>query len=297
MSGRQADDAGEQNWSDWIGRERVSEDVLDLGRARAMQATLDRSGYRLETGDPLPPLWHWMYFWELAPTAGLGADGHPRRDEFLPPIPLPRRMWAGSRVRFLADLPLGAPVLRRSVISDVAVKEGRSGRLAFVTIRHTIEEGGSIALEDEHDIVYREPSEAGDAARLPRPAPADPDWSRELWPDPVLLFRYSALTFNGHRIHYDRPYATEEEGYPGLVVHGPLLATLMMEDARQVFPGECVTAFWFRALGPVFDTAKFLVAGRRPENSADAEVWVARPDGGMAMNGSVGFADGGGRAA
>jgi len=276
-----------ERWRAWLGHREATADTLDLNRARALQATLDSGDPPLQAGDPLPPLWHWLYFWTVAPASAIGPDGHAERGGFLPPIELPRRMWAGSRLSFPAPLPLGAEVRRESEITAVDFKEGRSGPLAFVTVRHRVSAADTLAIEEEHDIAYRAAARPGEAPRPGSPAPADPPWRREIRPDPVLLFRYSALTFNGHRIHYDQPYVTGVEGYPGLIVHGPLLATLMVELARRA-AGRPVASFRFRALRPIFDTASFTVAGV-PEGEADAKVWVADPEGLLAMDGQVGF--------
>ena len=277
--------ADQERWRDWIGREQTAEDVLDAGRARALHATLDDTGKALDDGDALPPLWHWMYFWNVAAASTLGADGHPERGWFLPPIELPRRMWAGSRFTFLRPLPVGAAAARRSRIKDIRFREGRNGPLAFVTVRHEIAADGAPCIEEEQDIVYRAAPRPGETLRPGDPAPTDATWRREITPDPVLLFRYSALTFNGHRIHYDLKHATEVEGYPGLVVHGPLLATLMLELVRAERPEARVTAFEFRAMRPVFDTAPFTVAGRLAGDGKSAELWIAGPDGMSATKG------------
>ena len=276
-----------ERWRAWIGRQETAQDLVDRRRARAMRATLDDPAAALEEGDPLPPLWHWAYFWPLAPGATLGPDGHPARGGFLPPIALPRRMWAGSRVACAAPLTIGASITRNSTITDVRFKEGRSGHLAFVTLRHEISGPEGLCIDEEHDIVYRQAPEGGEAPAPGEPAPQDAPWRRQVVPDPVLLFRYSALTFNGHRIHYDRPYATGDEGYPGLVVHGPLLATLMVGLVRAERPEARVTWFEFRALRPVFDTAPFTVAGRPGADGEGAELWVAGPEGLLAMRGRV----------
>jgi 3-methylfumaryl-CoA hydratase len=270
----------------WVGRTERRTDPLPAWTAAALAATLDRADPPA-AGDPLPPGWHWAFFLDAAPMAALGRDGHPRRGGFLPPVPLPRRMWAGGRLAFEADLPVGEPAERVSEVVEVALREGRTGPLVFVTVRHTLTGGRGRAVVEEHDIVYREDPRPGDAAPAPKAAPADAAWSREVNPDPVLLFRYSALTFNGHRIHYDRSYATGVEGYPGLVVHGPLMATLMLDLARRERPGDRLARFEFRALAPVFDTAPFTVAGR-PEGSG-AALWVAGPGGALAMSGSAEF--------
>ena len=286
--------AVQTDWRAWVGRERVLEDVMDVSRARAMQATLNDSGAppeaAIQPGDALPPLWHWLYFWTATPWGSLGPDGHAARGGFLPPIALPRRMWAGSRLEFHRPLRLGAEARCRSSIADIRFKAGRSGRLAFVTVRHEVSVAGTLCLSDEHDIVYREDPKPGAAPRPGEPAPAEAAWRREVRPDPVLLFRYSALTFNGHRIHYDQPYATGVEGYPGLVVHGPLLATFMVELARAHRPEASIARFTFRALSPIFDTAPFAVAGRPSADGAGADLWVANPRGELAMRGRVDFA-------
>jgi 3-methylfumaryl-CoA hydratase len=276
-----------ERWRTWIGRSRETEDTIDLGRARAMQATLGDPGAPLGPGDPLPPLWHWLYFWTLAPASALGAEGHPARGGFLPPIEAPRRMWAGGRLRFLKPLPLGANARHRAEVADVRLKQGRSGPLAFVTVRHQVATSDGPCIEEAQDLVFRDQPRAGETARPGEPAPEDAPWRRALAPDPVLLFRYSALTFNGHRIHYDLKFATEDEGYPGLVVHGPLLATLMVELVRRARPEARVAAFEFRAERPVFDTAPFMVAGEPAPDGKGAELWVADAQGCYASRGRV----------
>jgi len=277
-------------WQDWVGRGQTLEDTIDPCRARALQASLDDAGAPLDAGDPLPPLWHWMYFWTLAQGSTLGPDGHAARGGFLPPIDLPRRMWAGSRVTFNHPLPLGAAATRRSTIAGIRFKEGRSGQLAFVTVRHEVSAQGALCITDEQDIVYREAAKPGGKDAPGEDAPKDTTWTRRIDPDPVLLFRYSALTFNGHRIHYDQPYATGVEGYPGLIVHGPLLATLMVELARIEIPRTRIAQFQFRALSPIFDTAPFTVAGRLDEDKKGADLWIANPQGRLAMRGRIDLA-------
>jgi 3-methylfumaryl-CoA hydratase len=277
-------------WRAWVGRVEAVSDSIDPLRARAMQAALDDPAPPLTPGDALPPLWHWLYFWTVAPEAELGPDGHAARGGFLPPIDLPRRMWAGSRVSFPRPLPLGAAATRRSEITEVSLKEGRNGTLAFVTVRHQVSTEAGVCVDEEQDIVYRAAPAPGERPRPGEPAPASAAWRREMAPDPVLLFRYSALTFNGHRIHYDHKFTTEVEGYPGLVVHGPLLATLMVELARRERPEARVARFEFRAERPVFDTAPYLVAGAPAADGASAEVWVTDPDGYYASRGRVDLA-------
>ena len=277
----------EADWSRWIGRSETLCDSIDAGRAQALQATLDDAQAPLATGAALPPLWHWAYFWSLAPTAGLGPDGHAARGGFLPPIALPRRMWAGSRVRFPKPLPVGAAVTRQSTIRSVEEKSGRSGRLAFVTVEHVIADDEGPCVVEEHDIVYREAGEKGAPLPPGETPPKGGAWRREVIPSPVLLFRYSALTFNGHRIHYDQPYTTREEGYPGLIVHGPLLATMMIGQLRQHLPEARATRFAFRARRPIFDVRPFTVCGAPDEGAKHADLWVEDPDGYLAMQGEV----------
>ena len=236
----------------------------------------------------MPALWHWLYFWDIAPRSGLGRDGHAALGEFLPPVGPARRMWAGSRVAFPGQLRLGEETTRVSTIASIAEKTGRTGRLVFVTVRHEISGARNLAVVDEHDIVYREDSGKGAAGRPGEPAPDDAEFVEEVVADPTLLFRYSALTFNGHRIHYDRDYARDVEGYAGLVVHGPLLATLMVGLAECNVAKRPVTRFEFRGHRPVVDTESFTVCGRRDGDRA-VDVWVANGAGMLAMKGRTEF--------
>ena len=249
------------NYRDWIGRKQVRDDVIALAPAQRLAGTLDDLETTLKAGDPLPPLWHWIYFLPDAPQSKVAPDGHAQTGDFMPPIALPRRMFAGTEVDFHAPLPLGAEARLEAEVTDVQEKTGKTGALAFVTVRRRIFAGSTLALEERQSIVYRAAG-GRTAAPEPRPLPAPPAgaWTREIRADPVLLFRYSALTFIGHRIHYDRPYATEEEGYPGLIVHGPLLATLLIELVRRNVR-RSVRSFAFRAAAPIFDTAAFRVQG------------------------------------
>ncbi len=273
---------------DWIGREERKTDLARSAPAAALAATLDRREGEPLPGSELPALWHWLYFNAVAPASELGPDGHPRRGGFLPPVPLPRRMWAGGRLRFNHGLRIDDEVQRVSRIGDVSIKHGRSGALVFVTVRHEITDARGLALTEEQDIVYREETPAGAPAPQAQPAPQGEQFSRVVVPDPVLLFRYSALTFNGHRIHYDRPYATQVEGYPGLVVHGPLLATLLLDQLRREYPAARVRSFSFKAVRPVFDLHPFSVCGRRAEG---AQLWVRDHEGALAMQAQAELSD------
>ena len=271
----------------WIGRSETAQDVVTATPVAALRATLDHAPAPVETGTPLPPLWHWLYFLPLHRQSEIGPDGHARRGGFLPPVPLPRRMWAASRFEFRAPIRVGDRVERRSTIADVSAKTGRSGRLVFVTVRHELRcnAGAEPACVEFHDIVYRAARQPGDAEPPPQAAPRDAAWSRELVPDDVLLFRYSALTFNGHRIHYDRRYVTEVEGYPGLVVHGPLIATLLLELLHRHAPDAEVATFAFRALRPTFDGRPMRV-NARIDGSA-ARLWAQDDAGWLTMDASA----------
>ncbi len=278
-------------WRDWIGREEACEDVLDPARARGLHATFERPGDPPTAGDPLPPLWHWIYYWGVAPMTALGSDGHAARGSFLPPIDLPRRMWAGSRFMFHRPLTLGSPTERRSKIAEVSMKQGRSGALVFVTVHHAFSDCEGLCFEEEQDLVFREEHRAAEATSSTEgQAPKPPVWQRQMSLDPVFLFRYSALTFNGHRIHYDRRYATEVEGYPGLVVHGPLLGTFMLQLALDEQPGRRPAAYQFRLRNPVFDSEAFVIAGAADDDDRRARLWVTRADGATAAEGVVDFA-------
>jgi len=273
----------------WIGRNRTVEDFLAPWPAKALIATLDERDPEPRLGDPLPPLWHWLYFLEAAPASKIGSDGHGERGDFLPPIELPRRMWAGSRFRFEGEpLRLGVSGQRTSVIKSVAAKAGSTGSMVFVTVQHTLTGPRGVSVIEDHDIVYREAAKPGETVREPKAAPADASAVKTIVPDPVLLFRFSALTFNGHRIHYDQPYVTGVEGYPGLIVHGPLLGLLQIELARRASPGRTPTSFEFRALSPVFSGAPMSVAARREPDGA-LTTWIANAKGGLAQQGKATF--------
>ncbi len=272
----------------WIGSQQTAQDVVTKVPVAALSAALDREDPPPREGDALPPLWHWLYFLPFARQSDLGPDGHPRRGGFLPPVPLPRRMWAGSRLSFHHTLRIGEAITRTSTIADVRMKEGRSGELLFVLVRHEIAGRDGAAITEEHDIVYRGATDGAEMPQAARPAPAQPSWRREIHPDDVLLFRYSALTFNGHRIHYDRRYATDVEGYPGLVVHGPLIATLLVDLLRRHTDAR-VTSFRFRAMKPLFDTAAFAVCGK-PVEGDRVLLWARDAQGHLTMDAEAAIA-------
>lgn len=267
----------------WIGRTESRRDDLSPTRAAALAAVLDRDDPEPLAGDSLPPLWHWVYFFPAARQSELGSDGHPKRGGFLPPVPLARRMWAGGRLEFRRALQFGTSATRASRIADVTHKQGQAGPLVFVRVRHEISDADGVALIEEQDLVYRDAPRPADPPPAATRAPAGHDWRREVRPDPVLLFRYSALTFNGHRIHYDYPYATQVERYPGLVVHGPLTATLLLDLLRRNLPGSAVSRFSFRAVRPLYDTAPFYIYGKREPEGAVVNLWAADSAGWLAL--------------
>ncbi|WP_420105495.1 FAS1-like dehydratase domain-containing protein [Herbaspirillum huttiense] len=266
----------------WLDKTETRHDQISPAFAAALAATLD-GPRQPQAGDTLPPLWHWIYFWSVCRQSEVGADGHPQRGGFLPPVPLPRRMWAGGRLRFAATLPIGAEAEKVSRIASVDVKQGRTGALAFVTVQHTIRHQGQLCLSEEHDIVYRDLPQPGAPVVVPKSAPTDARWSRRVEPDPVLLFRYSALTFNGHRIHYDRSYVTEVEGYPGLIVHGPLIATLLADLVAREMPQAVMREFNFRSVGTLFDTEPFTLCGKPAADGKSVALWAQNERGELAM--------------
>src|SRR4051812_22312185 len=269
----------------WIGRTTSARDVITPRLAEELRATLDRDGPPLREGDQCPLAIHWCLAPPIVPQSRVGPDGHPARGDFLPPVPLPRRMWAAGRLEFFDALRVGDGVERQSKIADVNVKEGRSGRLVFVAGDHEISAPRGLGVKERPDIVYRDA--ASGEAKPAAPSAAEPlrkaQWSATKAADAVMLFRYSALTFNGHRIHYDWRYVTEVEGYPGLIVHGPLQATLLIEFAASI-RGAAPKAFSFRALNPLFDGQPFAL--NAAEDGTCLDLWISGPDGRATMTAS-----------
>ena len=272
----------------WIGRTESRTDVVTAWPAVALAATLDRRDPEPKPADALPPGWHWLYFLEAAPASDLGPDGHPKRGGFLPPVALPRRMWAGGRIEFRRPLRVGDEIRRDSTILSIVPKEGRSGSLVFVTVRHTVFCGGELAVIEDHDIVYREAATPGEQPAQAQSAPSKASWRREIVADPVMLFRYSALTFIGQRIHYDLEYCRNVEGYPGLVVHGPLQVILLLDLARRNEP-RAVIRLEYRALHPLFHYDRFSLNGNPAPDGSRAELWTANPAGNYAMSATAYF--------
>lgn len=268
----------------WQGRQATQRDTVTGFPLQALKATLEApyAGHG-HPGEALPPLWHWLYCLPLHARSALGDDGHARKGGFLPPVPLPRRMWAGGRFGFVAPLRVGDVIDKTSTIASISAKPGRSGPLVFVTVRHDIGVAGQLRLWEEHDIVYREAA-APDAPATPAVRADSGSWLRRIVPDDVLLFRYSALTFNSHRIHYDRRYVTTVEGYPGLVVHGPLIATLLLDLLQRQLPQASLCHFAFRAVRPTFDQNPFHLHGQPSADGKTVRLWASDHEGWLTMD-------------
>jgi len=266
-----------------VGRQITMTDRIDPARAAALHATLGCEGNPPGKGDALPAFWHWIQFWTVQASGGLGRDGHPRPGGFIPDTGLPRRMWAGGRLRFHQPLSIGETATKTSTIKSVVNKTGRSGPLCFVTVLHEIAGASGIAISEEQDLVFREDPKAGAGPQAPKQARRDEDTCAEYSFDTTMLFRYSALTFNGHRIHYDLDYCRDVEGYPGIVVHGPLLAQLLVQMAGERL-GR-LTEFSFRALSPVFHQERVSVCAG--DGWDEMELWVRAQDGRLAMTASA----------
>lgn len=268
----------------WEGRQEIHQDVISLATAQAMAATLDWEQMPA-AGETLAKPWHWLHFLPSARQSQIGRDGHPKKGGFLPPVPLPRRMWASGKVRFESDLHIGDSVKKISTVKSVSHKQGGSGNLVFVTVGHDIYCGDTLAISEDQNIVYREEPDSNAPPPKPMSAPAAAEFGREINPDPVLLFRFSALTFNSHRIHYDRDYAVNEEGYAGLVVHGPLSATLLLDLVRGEFPDANIKHYDYRAVRPLIDGNVFRVQGCRSEGGL--KLWAIDHQGAMTMQATV----------
>jgi 3-methylfumaryl-CoA hydratase len=273
----------------WIGRTEEMQDLITPWPVKALQATFDLPDPEPRAGDPLPPLWHWLFFLPTVPQSSLGQEGHALLGEFLPPIPLPRRMFAGGRFTFHRPLCIGEQAARTGTVQSIEEKQGKSGRLVFVVIRYEIVGSEGLSIVEEQDLVYREAPQGEQAPAPGGEPPPDSPWRQVVEPDPVMLFRFSALTFNGHRIHYDHPYVTSVEGYPGLIVHGPMTALLLAGLAHRNGPGP-LKDFSFRARSPLFAGYRFtLLGGPADDRSARLAAWSH--DTRLAMSAEAGFAD------
>jgi len=277
-----------EQWQQWIGREQTAVETLSPWPVRGLQATLDQPP-SAQIGGPLPAGGHWLYFLETVRQSDLDTDGHAKRGGFLPPVNLPRRMWAGGRLQFLQPLHLGESVKKISHVKNVVSKQGRSGPLVFVTVEHQFHVENGLALIERHDIVYRD-----DKAPLPQPAgaeekPGKAPWQRTMIADEVMLMRYSALTFNGHRIHYDKDFAIHHDGYPGLVVHGPLMATLLMDLCRENHGSYRLSAFDFKARSALFAGEAFVLSGTPSEDGTRAQLVLQKQNGTTVMTAEAQF--------
>jgi 3-methylfumaryl-CoA hydratase len=272
-----------------VGTRTVDEDVATEAPLKAIVATFDRAEEALREGQPIPPGWHIGYFLSTAPTAALGADGAPSGSGVLPKMPLPRRMYAGTRITFHAPLLVGDRLRRETELMDLQVREGSTGTLIVTTQARRISTPRGLAITEEYDTVFREEVKPGAKSGIPRrdEVPANLPWRRTITAGPVALFRFSALTGNPHRIHYDRPYTMEVEGYPGLVVHGPFTQACLTNFVRDQNPGRTIRTFTMRARAPLFDTAPFELVGRPTEGGAACEVWAVTPGGTIAMQASA----------
>jgi len=260
-----------EDFSDWVGRSEEHVDVLEPARSNAMTASVGVvTGFK--PGDVMPLLHHWLYFWNVQPPQGLGPDGHPAKGGFLPPVPLPRRMWAGGRLKFHQPLHFGETVTKTSTILKVQAKSGKSGQLVFVTVEHRLAGEKGLAITEEQDLVYREAAAPG-SIKGPDANGPEPQctFHRTIEPDEVMLFRYSALTMNGHRIHYDLPYARDEEAYPALVVQGPFMATCLVAMAQRELGGQLAT-FDFRGQSPAFCGTTLHVCGEKTDEGIS--IWT-----------------------
>jgi 3-methylfumaryl-CoA hydratase len=277
----------DSQWAAWIGRSEMTRDTADARQVRALAATLGVEG-RFEPGDPLSELWYWVYFLPMVVMKEIGPDGHPKRGGFLPPIPLERRMWAGSRATLHGTFAVGETIEKTSTILKVTEKEGKTGKMAFVTIGHQVRDESRLIAEEEQDLVFIAMPKTF-TPPAPVALPATLAWQEERRVDEVMLFRFSAVTFNGHRIHYDRPYATDVEKYPGLVVHGPLQALLLFETAKARNPGRRPARFTFRGLRPLFDFEAITLNGKARQDGG-LDLFTANGDGHVATQAAIHWA-------
>ena len=272
----------------WIGKQSSTEALVTAYQADALTATLDRDDSLYKEGDAIPPGWHLFYIREVVKLRDTASDGHPKRGDFLPPIDLPRRMWAGTQATYHKPIHVGETIRNVTTIEAVTPKVGKTGPLVFLKLKHEISGEDGVATTEFQDVVYREEAQPGTVAPEPPPAPAEAVWKRTIHPSPVLLFRYSALTMNSHRIHYDRTYVTEVEKYPGLLVHGPLTFTLLLDLFRRENSETALKSFAVRAVSPIYDTHDFTVEGI-PGDAGEASLWALNNDGRLAMSAKATF--------
>ncbi len=276
---------------DWVGRRARAFDEVTESPIRRMAATLDRDDALASPGDPIPPGWHWLYFLSDERQSALGADGLGARDGLLPPSPLLRRMFTGAGFTFHQPIRVGERMERETEVASVSVKEGRGGPLVFITMRHHIRVPAGLTVTEDYHIVYRDAPRDGEVPAPGQPPPAEAAFSRIIRPDSVLLFRFSALTFNSHRIHYDHPYVTGVEGYPGLLVHGPLTVILLFDLLRREMPAAALSKISFRAMRPLYADADtdLTLAGVPAADGRSAQLWALDPTGAVAMSAEAEF--------
>jgi len=277
-----------ENYDSWIGRKEITEALVTAYQADALAATLDRDDAPLMEGDPIPPGWHQFYIREVVKLADTARDGHPKRGDFLPPIDLPRRMWAGTQATYHRPIRVGETITKTTTIEAVTPKTGKTGNLVFLRLKHEIAGADGLATTEIQDVVYREEAKPGAVPPEPPPPPMPAVWKREIHPSAVLLFRFSALTMNSHRIHYDRQYVTEVEKYPGLLVHGPLTQTLLLDLFRREHPGVVLKEFNVRAVSPLYNIYDFTVEGA-PDGDGKAKLWALNHEGRLAMSADAVF--------
>lgn len=276
---------GTVDLQNWVGKKEETRDRIYPTPIKALALTLNYKELKIEEGNPLPEIWYWLYFLPMVPLSEVGVDGHPKRGGFLPPISLERRMWASSRLTFYQDLIIGEEIAKNSEIVKISEKEGKTGKMVFVTVKHAIRSQRGVAVEEEQDIVYL-PMPKSFVQPAPNPVPVDLQWKEEYPINPVLLFRFSALTFNGHRIHYDWRYTTEVEKYPGLVVHGPLQALLLFESAKNNNPGKKPMSYSFRAVRPIFEFDKVYLCGQAKSDGSHA-LYTANTENNIGMQATI----------
>ena len=270
----------------WIGRTNEVSDIVTAQLTKGLRATLFQEIGEPKPGDAAPFTTHWCLGQAVYPMSELGPDGHPTRGGFLPPVPLPRRMWAGGELEFVDALRVGDVATRSSRISDVTMKTGSTGVLCFVSVQHEVTTSRGVAIRERQDIVYRDVSGTAQAAPAKSPPPPPVAQHRETHvSDPVLLFRYSALTFNGHRIHYDRDYVTKVEGYPGLIFHGPLQASFIVELAAKLHGGQPPKKLSYRGVQPLFEGSEFSINANTSDSGM--ELWIANAEGQPTMKGTA----------
>jgi len=273
------------SYDEWVGKTIESNDSMAPEQLQRFAALMDQNPDSVSSGSELPPCAHWCFFTPVDRQSNIAADGHAMKGDFLPPVELPKRMWAGGKITFKKPLLAGTPAKKISTVESINNKEGRTGKLCFVTVRHQVSARGAVAVDEEQQIVYRKESENDAYPTRTQPLDINPDWEISTTPDSVQLFRFSALTFNSHRIHYDQDYVRKTEGYPGLVVHGPYLLVLLL-DALRSRDESVIEDVEYRAVGPVYLGEEITIHGKAVDNQR-TELRVTGPDGKLAMKATV----------